>query len=113
LGCMPLCDKPGNAGTLSLANSMEKPTSTERRIVAQIAAHESWARTGNRSARTLPARMALKEKFAREADPDNKLAPAERAKAAESLRKAHYARMALKSAQARRRRGASAFDGQP
>jgi hypothetical protein len=82
-------------------------------MVAQIAAHESWARTENRSARTLPARMALEEKFVREADPHNKLAPAERARAAESLRKAHYARLGLRSAQARRRRGASAFDGQP
>jgi hypothetical protein len=78
--------------------------SAERRLRSQIAAHESWARTEDRSARTHAARIALLDKFIREADPDNKLSPAERAKAAEHLRKAHYARMALKSAQVRRRR---------
>jgi hypothetical protein len=50
--------------------------------------------------------MALEEKFFREADPNNELAPTERAKRAESLRKAHFTRMAYKSARARRRRGA-------
>jgi hypothetical protein len=37
-------------------------------------------------------------------DPDNILLPAERAKRAENARKAYYQRLALKSAQARRRR---------
>lgn len=82
-------------------------TPAERRLRSQIGAHESWARTEDRSARTHAARLALEEKFVREADPDNKLAPAERTKAAENLRKAHYARMALRSAQVRRRRAVS------
>lgn len=82
-------------------------TPAERRLRSQIGAHESWGRTVNRSARTLNARLALEEKFAREADPDNKLTPGARAQAAESLRKAYYARLALKSAQARRRRAKS------
>ena len=60
----------------------------ERHMRAKIGAHTSWANTVNRSARTLPARMAMGAKFAREADPDNKLTPAERARTAESLRKA-------------------------
>jgi hypothetical protein len=81
------------------------PTPAERRLRSQIGAHASWARTENRSARTLPARLAMEAKFAREADPENVLTPAERARAAESLRKAHYARLALRSAQVRRRRG--------
>ncbi len=80
-------------------------TSAEHRLRSQIGAHESWARTVNRSARTLPARMALLDKFEREVDPDAILLPAERAKRAENARKAHYRRMALKSVQARRRRG--------
>lgn len=46
------------------------------------------------------------EKFERQIDPDNVLPPAERAFRAEHARKAHMKRMALKSAQARRRRGA-------
>jgi hypothetical protein len=78
------------------------------RLRSQIGAHTSWAKTADRSARTAPARKALEEKFLREADPDNRLTPVERAKAAENLRKAHYKRMALKSAQARRRRNGAA-----
>jgi hypothetical protein len=70
-------------------------TPSERRLVASIAAHESWAHTTNRSARTAPARAALNQKFLDQAGGD----PVR----AESLRKAHYARLALKSAQSRRR----------
>jgi hypothetical protein len=73
-------------------------------MAAKVGAHTSWAHTENRPARTLPARMALEAKFLREADPDNKMPPAARTKAAESLRKAFYVRMSLKSAQVRRRR---------
>jgi hypothetical protein len=52
--------------------------------------------------------MALLAKFEREVDPDNRLTPAERAKRAENARKAYYANLALKSAQARRRKGSAA-----
>jgi hypothetical protein len=69
--------------------------SSERRMVAQIAAHMSWAETPDRSARTAPAREALNAKFLNEADGD----PVR----AEHLRKAHFARMSLLSAQARRK----------
>ncbi|MBZ4561393.1 hypothetical protein GBO17_21330 [Mycobacterium avium subsp. hominissuis] len=79
-------------------------TSSERTQRAKIAAHTSWANTENRSARTANARRAANDRFEREVDPEGKLAPAERAKRAESLRKAYFARLALKSAQARRRR---------
>jgi hypothetical protein len=72
-------------------------TPAERSLRAVIAAHESWARTTDRTARTAKARSALENKFLAEADGDPKRA--------ESLRKAYYARLALKSAQARRRRG--------
>jgi hypothetical protein len=43
-------------------------------------------------------------KFERDVDPNNELTPQERHKRAEYARKAHMQRMALKSAQARRRR---------
>ncbi|TDL01966.1 hypothetical protein EI067_00350 [Mycobacterium paragordonae] len=72
----------------------------------QIAAHDSWAKTSDRSARTANARKALLDKFERQVDPDGTLAPAERAKRAENARKAHFKRLALKSAQARKRRAA-------
>ena len=66
-----------------------------RRLRARIAAHESWARTPDRSARTANARKALDDKFLAEANGDPRRA--------EHLRKAYYARLALKSARARRR----------
>jgi hypothetical protein len=80
-------------------------TPAEKSLRGQIAAHESWARTENRSARTAKARQALEDKFLAEAGGDPRRA--------ESLRKAYYARMALKSAQARRRRDTSANPAAP
>jgi hypothetical protein len=76
----------------------------QRSLIASIAAHESWAQTENRTARTAPARKAMLDKFERQVDPDGTLLPAERAIRAEHARKAHFKRLALKSAQARRRR---------
>lgn len=75
----------------------------ERSVIASIAAHESWAATADRTARTAPARAALMAKFERQVDPDNILQPAERQRRAEHARKAHFQRLALKSAQSRRR----------
>ncbi|GAA5153882.1 hypothetical protein GCM10023340_36550 [Nocardioides marinquilinus] len=63
-------------------------------------AHASWARTLNRSARTSAARAALDAKFLAEADGDPKRA--------ESLRRAYFADLALRSAQARRNRKGAA-----
>lgn len=76
---------------------------TERSQVASIAAHESWARTPDRSARTAKARAALMAKFETDVDPEGTLPPAERSRRAEHLRKAYFARLALKSARSRRR----------
>lgn len=67
----------------------------ERRLAASMAADMSWANTENRSARTAPARRALDEKFLEQAGGDPKRAA--------SLRSAHFKRLALKSAQSRRR----------
>ena len=66
---------------------MANLTPAQRAQRASIAAHESWARTENRSARTAPARNALFEKFERRIDPDGILPPAERAKPAENVRR--------------------------
>jgi hypothetical protein len=46
-------------------------------------------------------------RFEDQVDPDRTMSGAARAKAAESARKAHFAQLALKSAQARRRKKAS------
>ena len=76
---------------------------SERKLIAQIAAHESWAKTDDRTARTHAARSAFLKRFEDEVDPAGRLDPAERAKRAEHARKAYFARLALKSAKARRR----------
>jgi hypothetical protein len=70
-------------------------TPSERSQIGTIAAHESWANTTNRSARTAPARAALDAKFLEQAEGDSVRAA--------HIRKAHFARLALKSAQARRK----------
>ena len=44
------------------------------------------------------------EKFEHAVDPDGKLTPAERAKRADFARKAHFQRLALKSAKVRKQR---------
>ena len=73
----------------------------ERSLVAQIAAHKSWAATNDRTARTAPARAALMERFEREVDPDGVLTPQIRARRAQHARKAYFLGLALKSAKAR------------
>ena len=75
----------------------------DRPLIARIAAHESWARTTDPSARTEPARRALLDRFEREVDPDGVLSLAERARRAGHARKAYFTRLALRSAQARRK----------
>jgi len=78
-------------------------TSSERSLRARVGAHQSWAQTEDRAARTASARRAMLDRFEREVDPRGELTPAEHAVRAEHARKAYFARLALKSAQARRR----------
>ncbi len=78
---------------------------TERTLRARLGAHQSWANTTDRTARTEVARRAADSRFTEEArllHPEG--TEAQIAAAAESLRKAHFTRMGLLSAQARRRR---------
>ena len=65
-------------------------------LLRAAAAHESWAATADRTARTAPARAALEAKFLEQAEGD----PVR----AEHLRKAYYLRLAAKSVAARRKR---------
>lgn len=77
-------------------------------IIAALGAHESWARTEDRTARTAPARKAFEDRFAaqvREEFPD--LDDAQVAVRAEHAKKAYYLRLALKSAAARKAKAAS------
>jgi hypothetical protein len=82
-------------------------TDSDRALIAKIASYTSWANTTDRSARTAPgraaARAAMLDRFEREVDPDGTLPLQERARRAESARKAYFTRLALRSAQSRRR----------
>ena len=79
-------------------------TPAERKLRASIAGHTSWANTEDRTARTEPGRDAMWRKFEDMADPNHELTPAERHKRATNLRKAHFQRMSLKAAKARKAR---------
>lgn len=78
---------------------------------AKIAAHVRWAHEPNRAAATRAARQAFADRFEREVDPDGVLDPAERARRADSARKAYFTRLALKSAQSRRASAGKAGGG--
>lgn len=82
---------------------MSATPSSDRALIGRIAAHESWARTPDRAARTAAARRAAHDRFENEVDPDRVLPAAERAQRAEHARKAYFTRLALRSAQSRRR----------
>lgn len=77
----------------------------ERWLRAQIAANTRWSRE-DPTTNALRAQAGLLAKFEREVDPDATLPPVERARRAESARKAHMLRLALRSSQARRRKAA-------
>lgn len=79
-------------------------TPAERTLQAQLAVHTSWANTSDRAARTAKARNAFLNQFERQVDPNGELAPEVRAQRAEHARKAHFKRLALQSAKARRLR---------
>ncbi len=76
------------------------------RINGRIGAHIMHSRHNGREI-TKAAREVFLTSFEREVDPDGTLDPKERARRAEHARKAHFARLALLSAQKRseRKRG--------
>jgi len=73
-------------------------TPAARTLRAKLAAHSLHAQG---KTNTKPATEAFMRKFEKEVDPDGTLPPDERRKRAEHARRAHMARLALKSAQAR------------
>jgi hypothetical protein len=81
------------------------PNASLRSLRGPIGAYTRWANTDDRLKATQPARDGLYAKFERQVDPEGKLSPQERAKRAEYARRAYYQRLALKSVQARQRRG--------
>ncbi|GAA4545689.1 hypothetical protein [Pseudonocardia xishanensis] len=79
-------------------------TPAERSLRARAAAHARWARCPNRTEATAAARAARDSRIEDRVDPDGVMSPQDRARAVENYRRAHMTRMALRSAQARRRR---------
>jgi hypothetical protein len=77
-------------------------TPSERSMLAKLASHTSWSKTSDRTTRTAPARAAFMTRFEREVDPDGVLNPQVRAVRAESAKRAYFARLAYRSALARR-----------
>jgi len=75
----------------------------ERTLRARLAAHTMHSRHDPRET-TKAARAASLARFERQVDPDGILDAAERARRAEHAKRAFFTGMALKSAQARRRR---------
>ena len=76
----------------------------ERSLRAKLAGLTSWGNTPDRTARSQHGRDAFRDSFNEKADPEHKLDPAERRKRGEALYKAHFARMALARAKARRQK---------
>lgn len=85
---------------------------TERALHARLAAHAKWAKTTNPSTATAPARRAFDLRFERQVDPDGTLAPDERIRRAQHARKAYFLKLALRSAQARRKASALTADAE-
>jgi hypothetical protein len=81
-------------------------TPEQRSLRSRIAAHTRWSTTTDRRGATAAARRGFDERFEREVDPEGTLDPAMRAKLAENARRAHFLRMAAKSAKVRAKRKA-------
>jgi len=83
-------------------------TPEERTLRARLAAHSQWANELDPTARTAKARKAADDRFVRQARELHPEATEEQiARAAEHLRKAHFTRMGLASARARRAKKAA------
>ncbi|MFE4691209.1 hypothetical protein ACFRH6_14265 [Streptomyces sp. NPDC056749] len=84
-------------------------TPAELSMRMRLASHKSWATTTDRPARTAAARRASHHTrfltMAREMHPD--ASDEQIAAVAESLRKAHYTELAMRSAKARRLKAAT------
>jgi len=85
---------------------------SERSMKLKLAAHKTWAKTPDRASRTAKARRASHHtRFLDQARRENPgLSEQQIANIADSLKKAFYTELALKSAQARRIKGQIAKD---
>lgn len=74
----------------------------DRKLAGRAGAYKSWANTGDKTARTQPARDRFLARFEREVDPDGVLTEKERKQRAIYARKAYMTQLARRSAQVRR-----------
>ncbi len=74
----------------------------ERALIARIAAQTRWAKESP-AAQGTKMRAGLEQRWLLEVDPAGVLPEPERLRRAQSARQAHMCRMALRSAQARRK----------
>ena len=82
----------------------------ERSARARLAAHASWAKTADRTARTAAAKKASPasvDYWLKQVDPDGAMDPEARRLAAESAYKAHMAKMSFEGLKARRAKKAA------
>jgi hypothetical protein len=86
-------------------------TAEQRSQRGSIGAYSLWAQIEDPSAHTAPAREAFLSRFEKQVDPQGVLAPEERARRAESARRAYFQRLALASSKARSRKAASRRKG--
>lgn len=77
-------------------------TPAQRSLLARLSAHEKWGQCADRTAATQPARDAFFQRFLDKVDPAI-TNPADRRKAAESLMRAHFTKLAYRSSVARAR----------
>lgn len=92
---------------------MPSDNASERSLAARLAAHTRWAGTppAERSAITAKARRVgpgSLEWHMAQVDPDGALSESDRRTLAENHRSAYFARLALKSAKARRKKAGAA-----
>jgi hypothetical protein len=85
-------------------------TPQQRSLRARLAAYSRWAVDPNRQEATKPARKAWAQRFEREVDPEQKLAPEERQRRAHSAMKARMLSLSLRSSRRRQQRRARHFD---
>lgn len=79
-------------------------TAQQRSHRARIAAHASWAKTSDRTARTSRGTKAFLERFERQVDPQGNLPVEIRQQMAKHARTAYMLQLAQRSAQARRQK---------
>jgi hypothetical protein len=85
-------------------------TCTERSVNASIAANARWAKEPSRSRATAAARAngpGSIDYWLNKVDPDGRMAPDDRVKAAENARRAFYQRLAKQGRKARKSRRAA------